>query len=239
MEPVWTARSSCFPAGRIRRSVSPGRCERFARVETIGFDYRPAPCRRARRAAARSATALAADCAAMARAARRRSRGAHRCARRNLRDGADPRHGDRNVGSRACRRPSCPAAILSSFRFAGALAYRRGIKPSRRRHVRDRLFRLSGLPRRHHQGDAGCADARHGPALRHPYAADVDRQGRRRSRWPHEIGGAAADRSRFSPKPTPAISATARTGTPGVLAAANVRPAGCAREGYARWKAAS
>ena len=50
--------------------------------------------------------------------------------------------------------------------------------PHRRRHVRDRLLRLSRLPRRHRQGHAGRADARHGQARRHPYAADVDRQGR-------------------------------------------------------------
>ena len=50
-------------------------------------------------------------------------------------------------------------------------------KAPRCRHVRDRLFRLSRLPRRHHQGDAACAHARHGPPLRHPHSADVDRQG--------------------------------------------------------------
>ena len=34
-----TARSSCFPAGRIRQCVSPGRWNVSPRVETIGFDY--------------------------------------------------------------------------------------------------------------------------------------------------------------------------------------------------------
>ena len=50
--------------------------------------------------------------------------------------------------------------------------------PHRRRHVRDRLFRLSRLPRRHRQGDAGGAQPRPRQARRHPHAADVGRQGR-------------------------------------------------------------
>ena len=39
-----------------------------------------------------------------------------------------------------------PGRNLVFLTFAAALAYRRGIQPHRRRHVRDRLFRLSGLP---------------------------------------------------------------------------------------------
>ena len=74
------------------------------------------------------------------------------------------------------------------------LRRRAGLSPwrpsSRRRHVRDRLFRLSGLPRRHHQGHAGRAHAGHGPAHDHPYPADVDRQGRDFF-MAEDIGGAA------------------------------------------------
>jgi len=47
----------------------------------------------------------------------------------------------------------------------------------RRRDVRDRLFRLPRLPRRHAQIAAGDAFARDGPPLRHPHPADVARQG--------------------------------------------------------------
>ena len=70
-----------------------------------------------------------------------------------------------------------PGRNLVFFTFAGALAYRRGVKHLVGGHVRDRFLRLSRLPRRHAQGDAAGAQPRHGSALRHPYAADVDRQG--------------------------------------------------------------
>ena len=57
-----------------------------------------------------------------------------------------------------------------------------GLSPRHARHIvtrrlRDRLFRLSRLPRRHDEGDASRALARHGPPLPHRHAADVDRQG--------------------------------------------------------------
>ena len=70
-----------------------------------------------------------------------------------------------------------PGRNLVFLTFAAALAYRRGITPYRRRHVRDRLFRLSRLPRRHHQGVAGRAQSRHGQAVRIAHAADVAGQG--------------------------------------------------------------
>ena len=50
-----------------------------------------------------------------------------------------------------------PGRNLVFLTFAGALAYRRGAEAYRRRHVRDRLFRLSRLPRRHHEGHAARA----------------------------------------------------------------------------------
>jgi hypothetical protein len=66
---------------------------------------------------------------------------------------------------------------LVFFCFAGALAYRRGS-----RHIVAGMCETdySGYPdcrRRYHQGHVGCAGSRHGPALRHPYVFDVDRQG--------------------------------------------------------------
>ena len=45
----------------------------------------------------------------------------------------------------------------------------------------------------------------------------------------HELGGQALRSICFSNTPTPAIWATARTAMPGAMAAANARPAGCAR----------
>src|SRR5262249_50094462 len=58
------------------------------------------------------------------------------------------------------------------------------------RRVRDRLLRLSRLPRRHHQGHAAGAQPRDGTPLRDPYAADVDRQTAIFA-LAHEIGGDA------------------------------------------------
>jgi len=65
-----------------------------------------------------------------------------------------------------------PGRNLMFMTFAAA----RG-QASRDRRLRDGFLRLSGLPRRHHESDAARAQPRHGYALRHPYAADVDRQG--------------------------------------------------------------
>ena len=70
-----------------------------------------------------------------------------------------------------------PGRNLIFFTFAGALAYRRGA-----RHL------VAGMCETDYSGYPDCRDdtikamqvaltPRHGPALRHPYAADVDRQG--------------------------------------------------------------
>ena len=143
------------------------------------------------------------------------------------RDRAHPRRRDRGRRQRpADHLRARPQPDLLLLRRRDRLPARR--QAPGRRHVRDRLLRLSRLPRRHHQGDAGRARPRHGPPLRHPYAADVDRQG-----GDVRAGAtrSAATRSStcWSRRRTPAISATARTGTPGVTAAASARPAGCAR----------
>ena len=53
----------------------------------------------------------------------------------------------------------------------------------RRRHVRDGFLRLSRLPRRHDQGDAGRAQPRHGAAFRDRDAADVAVEGATHGRW--------------------------------------------------------
>ena len=57
-----------------------------------------------------------------------------------------------------------PGRNLLFLTFAAALAYRRGLKRLVDRHVRDRLFRLSRLSRRHDQGAAGRDQSRHGDA---------------------------------------------------------------------------
>ena len=120
-----------------------------------------------------------------------------------------------------------PGRNLIFLTFAAALAYRRGI-----RHI------VAGMCETDYSGYPDCRDdtikamqvaliARPRPAGHRPHAADVDRQGR------HLRAGGGhwrADASSiwWSRRPTPAISATARTATPGAMAAAPVRPAGCA-----------
>ena len=131
--------------------------------------------------------------------------------------------------------PGAQPDLLHLRRRAG-LSPRR--PPSRRRHVRNRLFRLSGLPRRHHQGHAGGAQPRHGQALHHAYAADVDRQGRNLRASPRNRRRSRCSIS-WSRTPIAAISATARTGTSGATAAARARPASCARKGMRKFMAQS
>ena len=142
---------------------------------------------------------------------------------------ADARRRDRDGRERACRPPSCPDAISFSSAFAGALAYRRGIKHLVAGMCETDYLGLSGLPRRHDQGDAACAQPRHGAPLRDPYAVDVDRQGGDlRARAPDRR--ATRSSTCWSRTPTPAISATARSGTTGATAAGSARPAGCGRK---------
>ena len=70
-----------------------------------------------------------------------------------------------------------PGRNLLFLTYAAAIAWRRGLRRHRRRDVRDRLLRLSRLPRRHDQGDAACAEPGHAAPLRAGDAADVARQG--------------------------------------------------------------
>ena len=96
---------------------------------------------------------------------------------RHLRHRADPRRRDRDRPTTACRPPSCPAATWSSS--PSPPRWPIGAAPS---HLVAGMCETDysgypGLPRRHHQGHAGRAQPRHGPPLRDPYAADVDRQG--------------------------------------------------------------
>ena len=120
-------------------------------------------------------------------------------------------------------RPQPP--VLHLRRRAGASAR---AAPSRRRHVRDRLFRLPGLSRRHLEGHAGRAQPRHGEPLRRRDPADVARQG---GDLRARAGRSAARRSSTScsRRPTPATSANAAPGTSGATAAVPARPALCAR----------
>ena len=120
-----------------------------------------------------------------------------------------------------------PQSDLLRLRRRARLSPRR--PAHRRRHVRDRLFRLSRLPRRHRQGDAGGAEPRPRQTHRHPHAADVGRQGRTPSPWPRTSPGSHFSTS-LSRTPIAATWATARTGMTGVSAAAIARPANCGRK---------
>src|SRR6516225_625050 len=113
----------------------------------------------------------------MGRKARRGSRSSSRRARRHLRHRAHARGRHRDRRERAA--DDVRARPQSRFpRLRGRAGLSARSKASRRRHVRDRLLRLSRLPRRHRQGHATGAQPRDGAPLRDPYAADVDRQGR-------------------------------------------------------------
>src|SRR5437868_6426229 len=69
-----------------------------------------------------------------------------------------------------------PGRNLLFFTFAAAIGYRRGARHLVG-HVRDRLFGLPRLPRRHPESTAGDIVARHGPSLCHSHPVDVARQG--------------------------------------------------------------
>ena len=153
----------------------------------------------------------------------------------DLRDGADPRHRDRLRGGRPAQhlragpQPRVPH-LRGGARLSPVAA------PHRRRHVRDRLLRLSRLPRRHHQGAAGGTQPRHGPPLRPAHAPDVDRQGRDLAAREGDSAGRRWSTS-SSRTPIPATSASAATGTIGAMAAARARPAISGRRGMGRsWR---
>ena len=71
-----------------------------------------------------------------------------------------------------------PGRNLVFLTYAAALADRLGLEDPGRRHVRDRLLRLSGLPARHDRCDGERAGARHGARLPDQDAADAADQGR-------------------------------------------------------------
>ena len=148
---------------------------RFARVETLGFDYG-----QRHRIELEGRAALRAGLARIdpVWAARLGEEHTHRARGpgADLRYGADPadRHRDGGRGPAQHLRAG-PQHRLSHLRRGARLPP--GAAPYRRRHVRDGLFRLSRLSRRHHQGAPGRPQPRHGPPLRPPYPLDVDRQG--------------------------------------------------------------
>ena len=164
--------------------------ERFARVETIGFDYgqrhavelavRPRLRERLARAAARLG---------------RRGSARTTCVELDALAAISETALTRDMRSRSptAGLPTTfvPGRNLIFLAFAGALAYRRGAK-----HL------VAGMCETDYSGYPDCRDdtikamqvaldARHGPPLRAAYAADVDRQGGRPSRWRSEIGGEA------------------------------------------------
>jgi queuosine biosynthesis protein QueC len=121
-----------------------------------------------------------------------------------------------------------PGRNLIFFCFSGALAYRRGA-----RHL------VGGMCETDYSGYPDCRDDTV-KAMQVALALGLDKRLtilRRRcgstrptlSHWPKNWVGAHCSMS-LSRKPIAVIWATARTGTIGALAAANVRPASCARK---------
>ena len=162
--------------------------ERFARVETVGFDYgqrhavelevRPRMRERIAGARRRTGRARLGDDHVVA-----------LDALAAISDTALTRDVAIEIADNGLPTTFVPGRNLIFFTFAGALAYRRGAK-----HL------VAGMCETDYSGYPDCRDdtikamqvaldARHGPALRHPYAADVDRQGRRPSRWPRRSAG--------------------------------------------------
>ena len=148
---------------------------RFPLVETIGFDYGQRhrvelECR------GRIAERLRREFPELARPARRRPPDRSRRARPDQRHRPDPRQRDpvraKRLAEHLRARPQ-PAVL----HLRGGIGLSARHQASGRRHVRDRLFGLSRLPRRHAEITAGDAVARHGSSLCDPYAADVARQG--------------------------------------------------------------
>ena len=102
-----------------------------------------------------------------------------------------------------------PGRNLLFFTYAAALAYRRGIRTPRRRHVRDGFLRLPRLPQRDPAEPRQIHLARHGRALHHRNPADVDRQGRHlgdgrtpRRRLPWSISSSTHTHTCYTPDRT-------------------------------------
>ena len=113
-----------------------------------------------------------------------------------------------------------PGHNLLFFTFAAAIGFRRGLHL-----VSGMCGDYSGYPVRRHPLKALQATLSLGGHRCDPHAADVARQGGDRAL---ARGGRRTARRAIRRRPTAAMRATARTGTIGVMAAANARPAICA-----------
>ena len=216
------ARWCCFPAARIPPRALPGRSNatersrRSASITASGTRRTGMPRRVSRSRDARHfrawADRLGEDHMIDLSRARRDQR--YRDDARNR----DPRDGERFAEHvRAGPQPDVHddrRGNRVSARIAGA----------GRRHVRDGLFGLSRLPRRHDEGAASRAEPRHGHALPARNAADVARQGA--TRGASRKSWAATNWSNWcASRRTPAMSASAPSCMTGVSAAANARRA--------------
>ena len=164
--------------------------ERYARVETIGFAYgqrhaveldqRPVILAAICRAASR----------AWARPPRRRPRAAARRRSAQISDTALTRDAAFEMTAAGLPNTFVPGRNLLFFTYAAALAYRRGIRTL-----------VGGMCETDFSGYPDCRNdtlqsarqsplARHGHAVRHRDAADVDRQGRHLGRWPRRSAAA-------------------------------------------------
>ena len=164
-----------FSGGQDSTTCLAWALQRFARVEMLGFGYGQ---RHAIELECRDRLLVGHQIAAagLGGKARREPYAGDSDAGRDFRHRADARCRDRHGRGR-------PAQHLRARPQPGVPHLRRGAglparhPPHHRRHVRDRLFRLSGLPRRDHQGAADRAQSRHGEEFRTAHAADVARQG--------------------------------------------------------------
>ena len=183
--------------------------ERFARVETIGFDYG-----QRHRAELEVRPRVRERIAALRREWAARLGDDHMIkldALAAISDTALTRDVAIEIAENGLPTTFVPGRNLVFFTFAGALAYRRGAK-----HL------VAGMCETDFSGYPDCRDdtikamqvalnARHGSPLRHPYAADVDRQGR-------DLRAGARDRR-------PRVGRSAGRGDPHLLSRRPLAPA--------------